>query len=184
LHAEDRVYYRVDRAFVTDGTGQSDHRVDTTPYMVRGTGAAAAALAFIVEDGARLLGTITDLPGDKASATAWRDGSCYVIFVQRAAEVIAETVGRVARTPEASPSSGIPHERWPFVRRINQQYIVVAPYGHPSPHASMIVVENDSYPPVYVQVFGPASIDDCRRWLGSLPDGDRHDDSRDDRAQR
>jgi len=56
------------------------------PHYVSSESALSAASVFINQDGARLLGSVSELPGDKATATAWRDGSVYIVFVQRGDE--------------------------------------------------------------------------------------------------
>jgi hypothetical protein len=82
------MYYRVERAYLTDASGKSDHRVDSPPYLVAGASALAAAQTFIADDHATLLGTISELPGDKAIATAKADERVYVVFAQRAVEAL------------------------------------------------------------------------------------------------
>ena len=64
------MYYKVDRTFITNGTGKYE----------RGQ--------FITHESASLLGSITSLPGDKATATAEVAERVYVIFIERADEAI------------------------------------------------------------------------------------------------
>ena len=85
LHVPDRVYYRVELTFLTDPGGEWRHE-EGLPYYVRSRSAATALSTFLDEEGARLLGSVTELPGDKASATAWREGRAFVLFAQRGDE--------------------------------------------------------------------------------------------------
>ncbi|HEY3054740.1 MAG TPA: hypothetical protein VGK31_02285 [Thermoanaerobaculia bacterium] len=76
------VYYRVDRSYVPDASGDSVQHADP-PHFVAGESAGAVARDFVLQDSARLLGSVTELTGDKAVATGWRDGKVFVLFVQR-----------------------------------------------------------------------------------------------------
>ena len=42
-----------------------------------------AILAFVEREGARLLGSVCDSPGDQCTATAWRGGRLYVMTAWR-----------------------------------------------------------------------------------------------------
>jgi hypothetical protein len=82
------VYYKVDRTYLTNAEGESEQQHDKTPYFVAASDSATAAAAFVTNESARLLGTVSAFAGDKATATAWVDGRLYIIFVQRGAEAI------------------------------------------------------------------------------------------------
>jgi len=82
------VYYKVDRTYLTNAAGDSEQQHDKTPYFVAASNAPAAAAAFVTNENARLLGGVSAFAGDKATATAWRDGRLYIVFVQRGAEAI------------------------------------------------------------------------------------------------
>ena len=82
------MYYRVERTFLTTSTGVSEQTIDPRPYFSPGETCSEAALAFISQENARILGSVSTLPGDKALATARVDGRLYVIFVQRGAETM------------------------------------------------------------------------------------------------
>ena len=81
------MHYRVDRTYVADASGDSAQHVDP-PHFVAGKSASSVALDFVAQDSARLLGAVTELIGDKAMATAWRDGRVFVLFVQRGGEAL------------------------------------------------------------------------------------------------
>lgn len=82
------MYYRVERTFLTNAQGESEQALDPRPYLSCGATSSEASLAFIQQDGADLLGSISSLPGDKSLATARARGRLYVIFVQRGAETL------------------------------------------------------------------------------------------------
>lgn len=82
------MYYKIDRTYLTSAAGDSEQQHDKTPYFVAASNASAAASAFVSGESARLLGGVSAFAGDKATATAWRDGRLYIIFVQRGAEAI------------------------------------------------------------------------------------------------
>ncbi|HEU4520530.1 MAG TPA: hypothetical protein VFT12_00925 [Thermoanaerobaculia bacterium] len=82
------MYYKIDRTYLTDGEGKYDRHHDATPYLVPGDSASASAIAFVSHEHAELLGVITPLPGDKATAMAQIGHRVYVIFIERAAEAI------------------------------------------------------------------------------------------------
>ena len=85
------VYYKIDRTYLTNAEGESEQQHDKTPYFVAAANSSAAAAAFVTNESARLLGGVSPLTGDKATATAWVDGRLYIIFVQRGAEAIRPT---------------------------------------------------------------------------------------------
>jgi len=88
------VYYKIERIYLTNAAGESEQQTDNAPYFVSANDAPAAAASFVADENGRLLGTISAFSGDKAAATAWRDGRLYTVFVQRGAEAIGTTVGR------------------------------------------------------------------------------------------
>ena len=57
-------------------------------HYVSADSAQRAASLFVQQESGRLLGGISELPGDKATATAWRDGRVFVVFVQRGDEAL------------------------------------------------------------------------------------------------
>lgn len=89
------MFYRIERTFVPRPDEKSVR--DTKPYLVPAANARAAAIAFITHERACILGVPSDLPGDKASATASLDGRLFVIFVERAAEAIVSPPRRSAK---------------------------------------------------------------------------------------
>ena len=82
------MYYRVERAYLTDTTGETKHAVDLPPYLVPESSARGAVMAFVSGEQATLLGSISELTGDKAIATAKIDERIFVVFAQRAAEAV------------------------------------------------------------------------------------------------
>ena len=84
------MYYKIERTFLTNPDGLSQQSSDRLPYMVSAESAQSAALAFITRDQANLLGPISQVAGDKATATAARGGQVYVLFVERAADSIGD----------------------------------------------------------------------------------------------
>ncbi len=94
------VYYKVDRTYLTSAGGESEQQHDKAPYFVAAASAPAAASAFVMNEGGRLLGNVSAFSGDKATATAWVAGRLYIIFVQRGAEAI--------KAPEAASELKLP----------------------------------------------------------------------------
>lgn len=97
---------------MTTSQGLSEQTLDPTPYLSPGSSALDAALAFIQQENARLLGPASSLPGDKSLATASAEGRLFVIFVQRGIETlqfateVKQRDAKVARrTDEASSDS-------------------------------------------------------------------------------
>ena len=82
------MYYKIERTYLTNAEGDSEQLSDKTPYFVAASDASSAAAAFVTNENARLLGGVSSFAGDKATATAWRDGRLYIVFVQRGAEAI------------------------------------------------------------------------------------------------
>jgi hypothetical protein len=82
------VYYRIDRTYLTDEAGKYQRAHDSKPYLVPADSAGAAAVAFITNEMASLVGPVSMLPGDKATATAEVGHRVYVIFIERAAESV------------------------------------------------------------------------------------------------
>jgi hypothetical protein len=73
--------YRVDRIYVANIGKETERHAEPMTYQVTADSAAAGALEFIRDENARLFGTVNELPGDRATATAWLRGLVYVIFV-------------------------------------------------------------------------------------------------------
>ena len=84
------MYYRIERTDLAAPDRPAQRVLDTRPYLVPGANARAAAIAFITHESAQLLGEVSELAGDKAAATAARDGWLFTIFVQRATDAIAD----------------------------------------------------------------------------------------------
>lgn len=82
------MYYKIDRIYLTDREGQYQCVHDATPHLVPADSASASAVAFVTHENAVLLGPITTLAGDKATATAQIGKRVYVVFIERAAEAI------------------------------------------------------------------------------------------------
>jgi len=97
------MYYRVERTFLTTAQGESEQSLDPRPYLSPGSTSSEAALAFIEQDGAELLGSISGLRGDKSLATARVEGRLYVIFVQRGAETLQSASDLKPRVAKAAP---------------------------------------------------------------------------------
>ena len=84
------MYYRVGRTYITDAQGRSVTAVDPRPYLVSAESASTAALSFLEAEKSPMIGAVSEIQGDKATATASRseDRRVFVIFVERAAESI------------------------------------------------------------------------------------------------
>jgi hypothetical protein len=78
--------YRISRTYITDAAGRSNRLVDQTPHLVPAASARLAALAFIAMEGGVLVGPVSDVPGDSATATASLRGRFYVVLAERANE--------------------------------------------------------------------------------------------------
>lgn len=76
------MHYEVERLFLTDPDGRPQ-QVREESVLVEAESACKAAESFVRNDGARLLGPISDVPGDQCTATAWAGGRLYVITVWR-----------------------------------------------------------------------------------------------------
>ena len=100
------MYYRVERTFLTSLSGLSEQTLDPRPYLSPGNTSSEAALAFIEQEGARILGSVSSLRGDKSLATARVDGRLYVIFVQRGAETLQFASDIKPQAGEAAPRTG------------------------------------------------------------------------------
>lgn len=74
--------YEVERVYLTDEHAQPAQVTEPIAF-IESDSAMNAAVAFVERDGARLLGSICDAPGDQCTATAWREGRLYVITVWR-----------------------------------------------------------------------------------------------------
>jgi hypothetical protein len=91
------MYYRVERTYLTNASGVSEQTSDQRPYLVSGRTSAEAAIAFLEQERARLLGSVSTLAGDKALATATGEGRLFVVFVQRGVEAVASGLDDTAR---------------------------------------------------------------------------------------
>lgn len=74
--------YEVERLYLTDPAGRPQQTLET-PVVIDAASSRRAAEAFLRREGARLLGPISDAPGDLCMATAWNAGRLYVITVWR-----------------------------------------------------------------------------------------------------
>ena len=74
--------FEVERIYLTNEHAQPEQATDAIAHTEADT-ATDAALAFVERDGARLLGSICDAPGDQCTATAWRGGRLYIVTVWR-----------------------------------------------------------------------------------------------------
>ena len=72
--------YEVERIFLTDEEGNPVDLIAEL-HTIEAASANQAAVLFVERDGARLLGTVCDAPGDTCTATAWLSGRAYVITV-------------------------------------------------------------------------------------------------------
>ena len=99
------MYYKIERTFLTNTEGRSEQNSDRLPYMVSAESAQAAALAFITSDHGNLLGPISQISGDKATATAAAGGQVYVVFVERA----VDSIGDRKRDDRDEDGPGSPH---------------------------------------------------------------------------
>ena len=84
------MFYRIERTWLTDRDGHSKQSTDRMPHMVAADSAPAAVRAFISGDRATLLGPVSEITGDKATATAIDAGRVYVVFVERASDSLAD----------------------------------------------------------------------------------------------
>ena len=74
--------YEIERIFLTDENAQPAQMPDAMAY-IQADSAMNAVLAFVEREGARLLGSVCDSPGDQCTATAWRGGRLYVMTAWR-----------------------------------------------------------------------------------------------------
>jgi len=74
--------YEIKRLYLTDTEGHPRQSVESAG-LVDAESAKEAAVAFVRQEGARLLGPVCDAPGDQCTATAWNGGRLYVITVWR-----------------------------------------------------------------------------------------------------
>jgi hypothetical protein len=81
--------YRVSRTFITDSNGRMERLVDPAAHLVPAASARLAALAFIAMEGGVLVGPVSDVPGDSATATASCSGRFYVVLAERSHESVA-----------------------------------------------------------------------------------------------
>jgi hypothetical protein len=84
------VYYRIERTYLTDRDGHSKQSTDRIPHLVSADSAQAAVMAFVSGDRASLLGPVSEISGDKATATAIDAGRVYVVFVERASDSLSD----------------------------------------------------------------------------------------------
>jgi hypothetical protein len=82
------MYYRVERAYLSARAAKTDPGVDLPAYLMPAANARDAVMIFVSSEQATLLGTISELPGDKAIATARIEERVCVVFAQRAAEAV------------------------------------------------------------------------------------------------
>jgi hypothetical protein len=73
--------YEVEKLFLTDPAGNPAEPVDHEIHSIEASTAKTAALLYIEQDGARLLGSVCDAPGDQCTAVGWADGRAYAITV-------------------------------------------------------------------------------------------------------
>ena len=73
--------YEVERLFLTDVAGNPMEPHDPEMHAIEASSSKAAAMRFLEAEGARLLGSICDAPGDQCTAIGWRDGRAYAITV-------------------------------------------------------------------------------------------------------
>jgi hypothetical protein len=90
-------HYEVERVYLTEADGRPAQTIEA-PVLTNGASAKEAALAFVANEGARLLGPPSEVPGDLCTATAWKGGRLYVITVWR----LGHTPLRTASAPSAS----------------------------------------------------------------------------------
>jgi hypothetical protein len=86
LQAGTAVYYSVERVYL--GDGEAEERRRSPRHLISANSAQDAARAFIESEGASMIGSVSALRGDKATATAVHDGKAYVVFVERGADSI------------------------------------------------------------------------------------------------
>ena len=82
------MYYRVERTYLTDESGRAQSVADRRPYMIVAESAREAAFAFVLHEGGEVLGTVSEIAGDKATATAVAGGRMFVIFLERGADAL------------------------------------------------------------------------------------------------
>jgi hypothetical protein len=91
------LHYEVERVYLTEENGRPAQTVEP-PVLVNASSAKEAALAFVNKEGARLLGPLSEVPGDLCTATAWKGGRLYVITVWQ----LGHTPLRQAAPPTAA----------------------------------------------------------------------------------
>lgn len=84
------MFYRIERTWLTDPDGHSKQSADRIPHMVAADSAPAAVTAFVSAGRASLLGPVSAIAGDKATATAMDAGRVYVVFVERASDSLSD----------------------------------------------------------------------------------------------
>jgi hypothetical protein len=83
--APPRVYlthYEVERLYLTDDQGRPAQTLEPS-VLVTAASAKEAVLAFMRDEGARLLGAPCEASGDLCTAAGWRAGRLYTITVWR-----------------------------------------------------------------------------------------------------
>ena len=83
--------YEVERLYLTDEHGRPAQTLEPSVLVTAAT-AKEAAVAFMRDEGARLLGVPCEAAGDLCTAAGWHDGRLYVI-----------TVWRLGHTPSKPP---------------------------------------------------------------------------------
>ena len=73
-------HYEVERLYLTDDEGRPEQTLEPS-VLVTAVSAKEAALAFMRNEGARLLGVPCEAPGDLCTAAGWLAGRLYVITV-------------------------------------------------------------------------------------------------------
>lgn len=99
------MFYRIERIWLTDRDGHSKQSADRMPYMVSAESAPAAVKAFVAGERVSLLGAVTEISGDKATATAMDAGRVFVVFVERA----SDSLGDRKRDPRESDDRVAPN---------------------------------------------------------------------------
>ena len=78
--------YEIERVYLTDDDGNPIQVRDEAYHAVEAFSAKGAALLFIEQDGARLLGSICEAPGDQCTAIGWEKSRAFAITVWRDGE--------------------------------------------------------------------------------------------------
>jgi hypothetical protein len=81
------IVFAIEQSFLTDDSGAPVRRpVTVYRKTLQAQSARGAVVAFIEADHARLLGSVSDYPGERATAVAWKNGALYTVAAERTSD--------------------------------------------------------------------------------------------------